>query len=126
MAENPYRDPPRHNPRPDPRLPRLAALAGLVRMQAVAALAANHRRDSVLVAEIAELRADAVDTAPTAYACAGGAVRRSRWCDARIAALNTERAQLRSAREALARTAAHAVARDQVLGRLMRGEDSQD
>lgn len=126
MAVIPYCDPPRPDRRPDPRLPRLAALAGLVRMQAVAALAANHRRDSVLAAEIAALRADVVDTAPTAYACAGGAVRRSRWCDARIAALNTERAQLRSAREALARSAAHAVARDQVLERLLRGEAPPD
>lgn len=113
-------------PRPDARLPRLAALADLVRHRAVAALAANHRRDAVLVAEIAALRADIADTAPSAYACAGGAVRRARWCGVRIAVLNAERAQLRAAREALARTAAHAVARDQVLALLARGHDPRD
>ena len=102
----------------DPRLPRLAALADLVRRNAVAALAANHQRDAALVAEIAALRRESVDTAPTVYACTGGAVRRARWCAVRIAALNAERAKLRAARDALARAAAHAVARDQVLKRL--------
>ncbi len=111
--------------RPDPRLPRLKALADLVQQRAVAALAANAHRDARLVAEIAALRAEIADTAPTRFACAGGAVRRARWCTARIASLNAERAQLRAAREALAQAAAHAVARDQVLARLLDGRSTR-
>lgn len=108
-------------PAPDPRLPRLAALAELVQRHAVAALAANRRRETVLAAEIAALRAEGGGTAPSAYERAGGAARRARWCAARLAELNAERARLRAAREGLARAAARAVARDQVIARLRDG-----
>lgn len=111
-------------PRPDPRLPRLAALAALTQRHAVAALAANRQREATLVAEIAALRAESAGTDPSAYACSGSAARRLRWCGAQIVRLNAERAQLRAARDGLARAAARAVARDQVLSRLQGVHDS--
>lgn len=74
--------------------------------------------------EIATLRAESGGTAPTEYACSGIAARRLRWNNTRIARLNAQRAQLRAARDGLARAAARAAARDQVLARLQRGEDS--
>lgn len=110
-------------PRLDPRLPRLAALASLVQRHAVAALAANQQKEAALVAEIAALRAEGTGAEPTDYACSGSAARRLRWSNTRIAQLNAERARLRAARDGLARAAARAVARDQVLARLRNGAD---
>lgn len=110
-------------PRPDPRLPRLAALASLVQRHAVAALAANRQKEAALAAEIAALRVESAGTDPTDYTCSGAAARRLRWAAARIARLNAERAMLRAERDGLARAAARAVARDQVLERLQRGTD---
>jgi hypothetical protein len=108
---------------PDPRLPRLAALADIVQRHAVAKLAANRRQEETLVAEIAALRAEAAGCEPTAFERSGGAARRARWREARIRTLNAERAQLRAARDGLARTAARAVARDQVIAALRGGND---
>lgn len=110
-------------PAPDPRLPRLAALAALAQRHAVAALAENRRKDAELAAEIDELRAETAGCAPTPFERAGGAARRARWCDARIRALNAERALLRAARAGLARAAARAVAREQVVARLQGQDD---
>lgn len=105
-------------PGPDPRLPRLAAIADLVQLRAVAALAENHRREAALLAEIAALRAETAGSAPTDFERSGGATRRARWRDVRIKTLNAERAKLRAARDGLAQTAARAVARDRVIARL--------
>jgi hypothetical protein len=110
-------------PAADPRLPRLAALADLVQRHAVAALAENQRREAALAAEIAALRAEATGCAPTAFERSGGAGKHARWREARIRALNLERAGLRAARDGLARAAARAVARDQVIARLRAGDD---
>ncbi|MGS4946305.1 hypothetical protein ACVDG3_12560 [Meridianimarinicoccus sp. RP-17] len=113
----------RRGPAPDPRLPRLAALADLVQRHAVAALAENRRRDAALADEIAALRAETAGCEPTAFERSGGAARRAVWRDKRIRALNAERARLRAARDGLARAAARAVARDRVIGRLRDDSD---
>lgn len=110
----------RHDPAPDPRLPRLAELSDLVQRHAVAALAANQRREAALVAEIVALRAKIGATAPSPFECAGGGAAHARWCAARIATLSSAQAQVRAARDGLARAAARAIARDQVLARLRR------
>jgi len=111
----------RRGPVPDPRLPRLGALAGLVQRHAVAALAENQRREAMLATEIAALRAEIAGSAPTDYERSGGATRRAQWRAARIRALNMERARLRAARDGLAQAAARAVAREQVIARLRDG-----
>jgi len=105
----------------DPRLPRLAAITGLVQRHAVAALAANRAREATLAVEIAALQAEDGGTEPSAYERAGAGTRRARWCAARLAGLNAERARLRAECDGLARTAARAIARDQVVARMRDG-----
>lgn len=109
-------------PGPDPRLARLAAIGDLVQRHAAAALAENQRREAALAAEIAALRAETVGCEPTPFERSGSAARRALWRDGQVRALNAERARLRAARDGLARAAARAVARDQVIARLRNRE----
>jgi hypothetical protein len=103
----------------DPRLIPLREIADLSRTQAIGRLEANKRAEAEIEDQIAALRHVVTTGTLDAFQAGGGEAIWCKWRDQKITLLNQQRARLRVAREALSQEAARAVARVQVLDRLI-------